>query len=148
MNKQSKIMTGLVLGAIVAIALTPFLMPQEVSAKGGIPLMRDTVNITNGITLGDSDAMVILDNAGIGATSDVEVVWRFVGDDCALLILETDGSVTTLADDNAFDGVDASLNHADSTNAEAVILFGDGGDGCTIAQDNAFVTVSTILASP
>jgi hypothetical protein len=105
--------------------------------------VRDNTTVTNITNVGATGTrMILLDNAGIGTTSDVEITWRFSDDDCQVQVFD---GVTFIAqaNDGAFGG---NPPHADFAGAEAVALVsiaGTAGDGCTLAGGD-FVTVSTV----
>jgi hypothetical protein len=122
--------------------------------------VRDNIIVEEANLFNVTDRMVILDNAGIGSTSDVEITWRFGGDaDCRIGVILGAGGVISASpgpapgggvlagDDGAFGG---NPPHADATNVEAVFIINVGGDDdvCdfdTIA-DGGYVSVSTINA--
>ena len=96
------------------------------------------------IVVADTQSMVLADNAGIGGTSDFEIVWRIADVDCG--VASFDGTiVTALADDGAFAGIDATLNHADVSSAEAILLqeVSAGVSSCDFI-DGDFLTISTV----
>jgi len=116
--------------------------------------VRDNV-IVHSIELEEGQSMVIVDNAGIGGTSDVEVTWRFNGDDddeeeeggCVVQAFGVIGgspALVPLTDDNAFDGIDSSLNHADVEFAEAIVLSAVDDDCEIKSKKGEYVSVSTI----
>ena len=135
---------------IMTAGILAFMPLDEASSAGatrGNPTVRDTVTIDS-ITLVDGEAMVLVDNAGIGGTSDVEIVWRFANSNCEIRKLDSSGLSGPMSDDGAFVSVDPTLAHRDATNIDAIILFGITG-GCEIsADDSRFVTVSTVASSP
>ena len=121
--------------------------------------VRDNVDVEN-IKLKEGQFRVIIDNAGIGGTSDVEVTWVFNEDDddggCQVLAVGSDGSavaaVVVLEDDGALTVPllplpgPVPVSHNDVDFAEAILLRAapDGGE-CEIESDEGqFVAVSTI----
>jgi len=105
---------------------------------------RDNV-IVHSIKLTDGQIMVIVDNAGIGGTSDVEVTWRFDPSECKLA--RVDGTppaivVTPITNDGALSGNPA---HSDQTGVDAIVLTTQAGQTCKIDPNKGeFVTVSTV----
>ena len=130
---------GIAVAAVLVTGLIAF-MPEAISDPK-VSKERDNV-IVNSITLQNTQRMVIVDNAGAGGTSDVEVTWRFNPNWCQIQTF--DGTTfTPLGDDGAF-GVNPA--HGDAFNVESVVLVGiDPSNACVInpAQGH-FVTVSTI----
>ena len=108
------------------------------------PQVRDNVNVLN-IKLENGQRMVLVDNAGIGGTSDVEVTWRFDPTECRVQKL-AGGMITDMATDTAF-GFNPA--HADAMGVDAVLLTTQPGETCEIdSDDGEFVTVSTVGALP
>jgi len=108
------------------------------------PQVRDNVNVLN-IKLENGQRMVLVDNAGIGGTSDVEVTWRFDPTECRVQKLDGAG-ITDMASDAAF-GFNPA--HRDATGVDAVLLTTQPGETCEIdSDDGEFVTVSTVGALP
>ena len=148
-------MTKTVIWGIIVLAVTitagifAFIPIQEASsAAGGNPaqLVRDNIIITagNGISLSGGDRIVLVDNAGSGGTSDVEVTWRFNTADC--MVQTFDGSTfTALNNDGAFGG---NPGHADASGVESVVLTNIPTMTCALSGSNHFVTVSTVGSSP
>jgi len=132
--------TSILVAAILVAGMFAFMPVEKVSTQGGGPA-RDNV-IVHSITLTSPQRMVIVDNAGIGGTSDVEVTWRFNPAVCRVQVF--DGTTfTNLANDGAFGGNPA---HADSIDVEAVVLTAiNATAACTIDPTiGQFVTVSTV----
>jgi len=120
---------------------------------------RDNTTI-HSIKLVGAQAMVIIDNAGIGGTSDVEVTWKFDPSKCVLLAVGNGTgiasllSVVPLSDDGALSGPGLSLPfavpvaHDDIKHLEALLLAAVGDGRCTISPGKGeFVTASTIGSS-
>jgi len=117
--------------------------------------VRDNV-ILRDVSLEENERLIIIDNAGIGGTSDVEVTMRTGEDDdddddgsCRIQILVggawtdlamADFPVTTAGEENV-------PQHGDALGVEAVSLFG-GSDGCELDDDGGYVAVSTVGSSP
>jgi len=134
------IILGISVAAVLIAGLYAF-MPAASSDEPNTSEERDNV-IVNSITLADGVRMVIVDNAGIGGTSDVEVTWRFNPNWCAIQTF--DGTTfTTLGNDGAFGGNPA---HGDASHVQAVTLIGiDPNNPCVINPAlGHFVTVSTV----
>ena len=117
--------------------------------------VRDNVIVRN-VSLEENERLIIVDNAGIGGTSDVEVTMRSSdGDDddtCTIQILVAPGPAwTTLDMTGDFPVTTAGEvnvpKHNDASNVEAVSLFG-GSDGCEIDDNGEYVAVSTVGSSP
>jgi len=110
---------------------------------------RDNV-IVHSITLTNGERMVIVDNAGIGQTSDVEMTWRFDATKCKLQVATVPAGMgfglTDIADDGAVGGNPA---HRDWVGAEGVILTTVGDATCTIDDTiGEYVGVSTVASNP
>ena len=149
---MNKLILPAILATTMLVAGTFALMPvQKAStihsglASGAASIVRDNLVVTDvDITVPDTQAMVLADNAGIGGASDVEVVWKIADADCA--VASFDGAVVTnLTDDAALDGIDATLNHRDVANAQAVLLreINAGVAACDLVAGD-FITVSTV----
>ena len=114
--------------------------------------VRDNVNV-HSIKLEEGQFMVIIDNAGIGGTSDVEVTWRFDPTKCVLIAAGFDitGMFTTvpLGNDMAFATVGVpSVAHDDIVHLEALLLGTVDDQACEIKPDDGnFITASTIASS-
>jgi len=114
---------------------------------------RDNVDVEN-IKLKEGQWRVIVDNAGIGETSDVEITWNFDEDKCKVVAAgEVAGSFGTvdLVDDGAFSVVNSiPVGHNDVKLAEAVLLTTvEGAGDCEIKSDDGqFVAVSTVAMGP
>jgi len=119
--------------------------------------VRDNVDIEN-IKLEEGQSRVIVDNAGIGGTSDVEITWNFDPDNCMLQSIgDPDGdgmppyTLSMIPDDGAFSsgvlGFTVAVAHADVVHAEGIILTTapDNSNDCEIKSDEGnFVAVSTV----
>jgi len=113
--------------------------------------IRDNV-IVHDISLEENERLIIVDNAGIGGTSDVEVTMRSEDDDDTCTIQITDGVAWTdlaLADFPVTTVGEVNVpQHGDASGVEAVSLFG-GSDGCDLSVDDGeYVAVSTVGSSP
>jgi len=161
----------IVLAVTITAGIFAFIPIQEASsAAGGNPsqLVRDNIVVTGlttslttagGPTVG---AIVLIDNFGIGGTSDVEVTWTkgFPSDtDCALV--HVGGTQTAaspgmtagfpiLGNDGALSGAPGvtSVAHTDVTGTDAILLVDttDDGSGCSLGSD--FISISTVASSP
>ncbi|MGH9909281.1 MAG: hypothetical protein ACRD32_01440, partial [Nitrososphaerales archaeon] len=118
--------------------------------------IRDNTTIEEAVLVGPGTRMVMVDNAGIGGVSDVEIVWSFPDVDCSVATLTgvispggaggpALGGGTLLVDDGAFGGNPA---HADVSNTDAIFMISTGAGDGTCAFDTftttGFVTVSTV----
>ena len=119
--------------------------------------VRDNVDVEN-IKLKQGQFRVIVDNAGIGATSDVEITWNFKEKDCVVIAAGTVGGsfgTVGLVDDGAFSdpppaGAGVPVGHNDVEYAEAILL-GVNADAkhCKIDSNKGeFVAVSTVAMGP
>ena len=117
--------------------------------------VRDNVDVEN-IKLKNGQFRVIIDNAGIGGTSDVEITWVFNPEKCVLLAAGDVGTrligIVPLVNDGALTvpnlplPVSVPVGHNDVDFAEAILL-GVNGDAkdCKIdSKKGEFVAVSTI----
>jgi hypothetical protein len=111
---------------------------------------RDSTGIypdTGTIGIPPGGAIVLVDNAGVGGTSDVEVTWSFSDSDCQVVALvEGATSVTNLVDDNALDsvGIGTLVNHKDVANAELVAVVALLDTCAMTGAVGDFITVSTV----
>jgi len=161
----------IVLAVTITIAgIFAFNPIQEASsAPAGIPfLVRDNIVVT-GLTTPASTtgpivvgAIVLLDNAGIGGTSDVEVTWTKPFTDTADCKLITVGGTPSTSPGTAFGfpilGNDAafstgagvtSVAHNDVTGTNAILLVDagiDSGGGCSLGTD--YVSITTVASGP
>ena len=147
------VILGIAVAAVLIAGLIAFTPIQEASSqgRGSNPLERDNTTVTT-ITLASPQRLVLVDNAGIGGTSDVEVTWRFNPTNCGLNRVDTPAGVITLStfspagDDGALGGNPA---HNDEKNVKGIVLFAKSGMTCTLNPANGeFVTVSTIASGP
>jgi len=113
-----------------------------------IERVRDNVDIEN-IKLKNGQFRVIVDNAGIAGTSNVEITWVFDPEKCVVIAAGDVGGFTTvgLVDDGAFSvGAGVPVGHNDVKFAEAILL-GVNGDAkdCKIdSKKGEYVSVSTV----
>jgi len=111
---------------------------------------RDNTTV-HSIKLVGTQTMVIIDNAGIGGTSDVEVTWKFDPTKCVLKAagVGLSGFTTAaLANDGAFTGLGIPVAHDDATHLEALLLAAVDDGRCTVSPGKGeFVTASTIGSS-
>ena len=161
----------IVLAVTITAGIFAFIPIQEASsAAGGNPsqLVRDNIVVTGLSTPASTGApivgaIVLLDNAGIGGTSDVEVTWTkpFTdGLDCRLITVggtpsatpgQAFGAFDILGDDTAFStgaGV-TSVAHNDVIGTQAILLVDfsvDVSDGCSLGTD--YVSITTVASNP
>jgi len=124
-------------------AFAPVEQASTVHQSGVNTSVRDSVSITfdDDFLILTGDAYVLMDFAGIGGTSDVEVVWRIFDANCDPATL-TGAVVTDLVPDGAFNGVDDTLIHDDAAGVDAVLIVADAGQ-CDF-QTGDFITVTVI----
>ena len=148
---MNKLMIPAILAATLMVAGIFAFMPVQRAQTVHTSIAageRDNV-IVNSITLTAGQVMVIVDNAGIGGKSDVEVTWRFDPTKCQLA--RVDGTppnitITPFGNDNALGGNPA---HSDQTGVDAVVLTTQAGQTCAINPTNGqFITVSTVKGIP
>ena len=136
------VILGIAVAAVLVTGLIAF-MPEAISDPK-VSEERDNVNVLH-MTLEYPQIMVIVDNAGIGGTSDVEMVWRFDSTKCMLLVATAPApglGLVVVAPDGAL-GADPA--HADAFGVDAVVLAAKTGKICIIDPDmGEFVTVSTV----
>ena len=116
------------------------------------PQVRDNTTVTH-INLEWPQKLILVDNAGIGGISDVEVTWRFDPSKCMVQTLPSgvdpslEASWDLLPNDMVFGAFAA---HADAFDVEAVALSAvSDDDECELDDDDGeFVTVSTVFALP
>ncbi len=148
--------------AVLITGLTAFI--QEASSGAGGTTERDNTTVTGLETPKSTSslvgAIVLLDNAGIGGTSDVEVTWTapFSDSDCRLVTVGgvPSASPGTDAKGNAILGNDMvfmtalgyKVAHNDVTGTQAILLIDNtvSGGACNLGKD--FVTISTVGSSP
>jgi len=148
--------------AVAAVLITGIIafMPEALSDPK-VSKERDNTTVT-GLTTADSTAtlvgaVVLLDNAGIGGTSDVEVTWTapFSDGQCRLVTVggtESSTSAATDANGNEILGNDMvfmtalgyKVAHNDVAGTQAILLVDIvvGGGGCSLGSD--FVSISTV----
>ena len=110
--------------------------------KGNVSEERDNLFIT-GITAGNGQLIVLVDNAGIGGTSSVELTCRFPSE-CALV--RVDGTAPNLALTVLADGgeLGGDPHHTDQKNVAAIVLKGNGGT-CTLDPSaGEYISISTV----
>ena len=132
--------------AAIAIAAGTLASYAIVDADGGhkanVSEERDNMFIT-GITAADGQLIVLLDNAGIGGTSSVELTWRAPGT-CALV--RVDGTAPSITPTVLTDGGELGGDpmHTDQSNVAAIALLGNGGS-CTLDPANGeYISISTV----
>ena len=113
--------------------------------------VRDNVDVEN-IKLKNGQVRAIVDNAGIGATSDVEITWWFNPEKCVVIAAGDVGGFGTveLVNDGAFTDAGIPVGHNDVKWAEAILL-GVKGDAkeCKIdSKKGEYVAVSTVAMGP
>jgi len=153
-----KIILGIAAAAVLVASLMAFI-PEAISDPK-VSKERDNTTVT-GLTTSTSTAslvgaIVLLDNAGIGGTSDVEVTWTapFSDPDCKLVTVEGSPSASPGDDPagNAILGNDMvfmtvlgyMVAHNDVAGTEAILLvdIDDDSDPCALGTD--FITISTV----
>jgi len=153
---------GIAIAAVLITGLTAFI--QEASSGAGGTTERDNTTVTGLETPKSTSslvgAIVLLDNAGIGGTSDVEVTWTapFSDSDCRLVTVGGVPSASPGTDvkGNAILGNDMvfmtalgyKVAHNDVMGTQAILLIDNtvGGGECKLGKD--FVTISTVGSSP
>ena len=141
--------TIILLAIVVTFAvgtLTSFaIVEADKGNKVNVSEERDNMFIT-GITAGDGQLIVLLDNAGIGGTSTVELTWRAPAT-CTLV--RVDGTapnlvITPLADGGELGG---DPKHTDENNVAAIVMTGSGGS-CTLNPANGeYISISPVGSS-
>jgi len=111
--------------------------------------VRDNLFVTD-VHLKDGQVMVLLDNAGIGGSSDVEVTWRLDETKCLLLYTLTDVgaglTLTPFVDGGALSGNPA---HQDLTGVEAIALTTQDMKNCHVnPTQGEYIGISTIGSTP
>jgi len=114
---------------------------------------RDNTTLKGNLKIASGDRIVLVDNAGIGGTSDVEVTWKFSDSDCKVVTFG--GAIgaggagggaaalggTLLTDDAAYAG---NPPHADVVGTNAILVSAETGVCKLVANNGDFVTVSTV----
>jgi len=156
---------------ITTAGILAFMPIEEASSAGatrGNPTVRDNIVVTGLSTPASTSApivgaIVLLDNAGIGGTSDVEVTWTkpFTdGLDCRLITVggtpsatpgQAFGAFDILGDDTAFSATAGvtSVAHNDVIGTQAILLVDfsvDVSDGCSLGTD--YVSITTVASNP
>jgi len=120
--------------------------------------VRDNTTLIGALTLLSGDRLVLLDNFGIGGTSDVEVTWSLSDGDCKVVTIggtgfsspgsSAIGLGSILSSDSAFS---SSPSHMDVTGSNGIMLTAEdtvGNADCVLSTSNGdFVTVSTVGAN-
>ena len=147
-----------ILAATVLVAGIFALMPVDKASTVHTAIqaaVRDSNTVTDtSLTVGQR--LVLLDLAGTGSTSDVEVTWRFADGDCRVETIGgtiqppgVSGGAGTLVgslilqDDAAFGG---NPPHADVNDSNGIFLEAVVGTCDMTHAAGAFVTVTTIGA--
>ncbi len=111
--------------------------------------VRDNLFVTD-VHLKDGQVMVLLDNAGIGGSSDVEVTWRLDETKCQLLYTLTDVAagltLTQFVDGGELGGNPA---HEDLSGVEAIALTTQDKKNCHVnPTQGEYIGISTIGSTP
>ena len=162
------ILLGIPIAVVLIAGLLAFMPIQEASSAGGTrgnPNVRDNLVVT-GLTTADSTAslvgaIVLLDNAGRGGTSDVEITWTAPFSDTTQCKLVTVGGISSLTsgtdpngnkilgNDLVFkDVLGYNVAHNDVTGTQAILLVDIvvGGGGCSLGSD--YISISTVASHP
>lgn len=152
---MKKIVIPAVLAATILVAgMFAFMPVQKAStvhtglSSGVSAITRDNVSIHD-VTLAANERLIVIDNAGIGGVSDVEVTARLpAGSTCTVETIASGAGVwvpMVLVPFPVAAGGEASVpGHADQANVEAVSIFG-GATGCNLtAGPSDYVSVSTV----
>jgi hypothetical protein len=136
---------------LVAIAITAFAVGTLASSafvvadgegKGKVTSERDNIFIT-GFSVSEGDLVVLLDNAGIGGTSSVELTWRL---DSNCVLVRVDGTapalgLTPIVDEGELGGNPA---HSDQANAGAIVLTAGSGTCAIDSSSGEYISISTV----
>ena len=147
---NSKTILGITISiAIFAGAITLVNLNPAIAGIGTIDQTeRDNLLLTE-TKLKNGQIMVLVDNAGIGQTSDVELTWRFDPNKCQLNVATAPApglSPVVITDDGALGGNPA---HRDWSAAEAVFLTTQPGEDCKIKPGKGeYISVSTVGSDP
>ena len=104
---------------------------------------RDNLFITD-VSADIGQNVVLLDNAGIGGTSSVELTWR-LPHNCGLI--RVDGTAPTLTFTPIIDGGELGGNpsHSDQSNIGALVLTAVEGDPCLVQSTGGnYISISTV----
>ena len=116
-------------------------------------LVRDNTTFKAPFNLDAFATIVLVDNAGIGGTSDVEVTWKLSDTECRVVTFggtisdsgdggDSNTAGRLLTNDGAFG---ALASHADVSGTNAILLVSEDG-ACEMLADE-YVTVSTVGAN-
>jgi len=127
----------------------PLLEGIDTTVNNIEPSVRDNLFVTD-VHLKNGQVMVLLDNAGIGGSSDVEVTWRLDETKCQLLYTLTDVAdgltLTQFVDGDALGGNPA---HQDLTEVEAIALTTQEKKNCHVnPTQGEYIGISTIGSTP
>jgi len=127
----------------------PLLEGIETTVNNIEPSVRDNLFVTD-VHLKDGQVMVLLDNAGIGGSSDVEVTWRLDETKCQLLYTLTDVTagltLTPFVDGGELGGNPA---HEDLSGVEAIALTTQEKKNCHVnPTQGEYIGISTIGSTP
>ena len=153
-------MNRLVIPSILAITVLVAgifaLMPVEKASTvhtSIIAAAARAMTLITDISIAAGDRVVLLDNAGIGGTSNVEVTWRFSDADCRVVTVggtisaggagAADAELGTLLQNDGALGGDPP--HADVTGTNAIILRALAAGACDMTHAlGDFVTVTVV----
>ena len=140
MNKTT--ILGITIAAALIAGLLAFIPAPQVSSQATDATERDNTTITK-IKLEKGLRLVLVDNAGIGGTSDVEVTWRFDTSECMVQTsIDNGANFTPLGNDGVFGGNPA---HGDVPMVDVVLLTTQPNKDCELDPGKGeFVTVSTV----
>ena len=127
----------------------PLLEGIDTTVNNIEPSVRDNLFVTD-IELKDGQVIVLLDNAGAGGSSDVEVTWRLDDKKCQLLYTLTDVAagltLTPFVDGGELGGNPA---HQDLTAVEAIALTTQEGKSCNVDKSQGeYIGISTVGSTP
>jgi len=159
-------MTKTIIWATIVLAVTIMtagilaFVPIE-QAVATVSTERDNTTVTGLTTPRTTStvvgAVVLLDNFGIGGTSDVEITWTapFTDSECRLVFVSgtstapggtgPNGFGTIVGNDMVLTNLGTSVAHNDITGVDAILLVDNTvgtGNGCNLGKD--FVTISTV----
>jgi len=148
---MNKVVIPALLTAVVMIAGIFAFMPVNEASTVHTTIFASTramITITD-ITLAENDRIVLIDNAGIGGTADVEITWSapFFDGNCQIQT-----NVDTTAPFDTWDAVTndgtaftaGSIAHRDVQNVQAVALFANGGACDLDHAQGDWLTVSVV----